>query len=74
MIVDGSYLEKFGGCHECHERFDQFTEGLLMVGVAAATNLCKSLEDTDHARPVLRNEYAGLLFNLFIVDASGERG
>lgn len=74
MTVDESYLEKFGGCHESHERFDQFTEGLLMVGVAAAPNLCKSLEDTHHARPVLRNEYASLLFDLLVVDASGKRG
>lgn len=43
-----------------------------MIGGGAASNLCKSLEHSHHAWPVLSNESHCLSLDLFIVDPTGK--
>jgi len=45
-----------------------------MLRFAATSNLCESFEDAYHAGPVLRDENSSLLFDLFVVNASGKHG
>jgi hypothetical protein len=43
-----------------------------MIGGGTTSNLCKSLEDSHHACPILSDESHCLSLDLFIVDTAGE--
>ncbi len=69
-----TYLEEISGGHKGHERLDEFTKCILVIGGSVTSNLREPLKDSHHAWPVLRYESPSLGLDLLIVNSPREDG